>query len=915
MWLAALLATLLLVVSCRGPATKTPVSAHPPSGDWNGRDGGDAALQFFRTQPRDPSIRHVHAMHVDGLHAELFHQMLEVGMLPHFELLLARGKVSFTAATVDKSETFKVIQAYLTSRLDTEITAWWFFDRHTLRFHNYWLDPVDVVSYALGLEFPLTPTIFDVVVGHGDAVAAGFNLHRRSVPFTNYARAYTEGARAAFRHTYYAQAHATMSGMLAIYERIARDNAEPMPAFVLSLLAPADEYGHLQGMIAPRGDGGELAAPIACFERAAAKQRGDDPYEAIFQILDDDRRAGGWYTDVDSANPNAGMAALVTHRHFTAVDVAGDEVRRICIRVPELTVAVEPSDTPTARTRERANPNVVLAMLEVDMELGRLIETLRSIRPDPHGGWSFVAPPPGGIMAYLRDGHSEGSLFENTLFVFTGDHGMVTTPAMMVHPDPEQPQPARHPSSLRESFLEYLDRRTGLVMPARRQPAPSDGDLGIDDKQLPLELAFPHAVPDWQSPAIREQVAAAQRWTDEFLAEVRTIVSGELYQQYWWLLFLRRVLIDAQLDEALAPYRDTARAIITQLYLRGDPSYMAAQDRFVRDFYDRRVRLVYGGGALNNAEIFLPSPCGSAWCWNRRPSFAELMRGVHADVVRALADNPGVGLLFVREQNGEIAPGRPLPREMTIRVSDRAGRVGTIHVRRDPATRTLVFAYDVAPGARGDPLEYGDLADGTWRTYNQWNDLSVERQHAYHNAVAGMGAYLYSTNTSIGDITAMHAQGWNFGDNAGGHGGMDRDEKLTAMLVSGPGIRRGELMGEVTSAGGGASTGTTQPTVLDIAPTVLSWLGYGDQALVDFARNGFAAQLDEWVAAQRAEIVANLDNIGELNAELHALGFDDVRLSDFRARLDRLLAFLPSSAPTIPRDIDPHTDGNLLDLQ
>jgi hypothetical protein len=65
---------------------------------------------------------------------------------------------------------------------------------------------------------------------------------------------------------------------------------------------------------------------------------------------------------------------------------------------------------------------------------------------------------------------------------------------------------------------------------------------------------------------------------------------------------------------------------------------------------------------------------------------------------------------------------------------------------------------------------------------------------------------------------------------------------------------------------------------------------------------------------RRCRRVANLDNIGELNAE-HARGFDDVRLSDFRARCDRLLAFLPSSAPTIPRDIDPHIDGNLLDLR
>src|SRR5262249_46003925 len=139
----------------------------PPNG---GPFRSNPRLDFLRSQPRDPSVRHVHMMHLDGFHADLFRVMLEAGMLPHFDFLLSRGKLSYSAATVDKSETFKVIQSYLTSRLDTEITAWWFFDRETFRFHNYWLDPVDVVGYALGLEFPRSPTIFDVVAGHGENV-------------------------------------------------------------------------------------------------------------------------------------------------------------------------------------------------------------------------------------------------------------------------------------------------------------------------------------------------------------------------------------------------------------------------------------------------------------------------------------------------------------------------------------------------------------------------------------------------------------------------------------------------------------------------------------------------------------------------------------------------------------------------
>jgi hypothetical protein len=51
-----------------------------------------------------------------------------------------------------------------------------------------------------------------------------------------------------------------------------------------------------------------------------------------------------------------------------------------------------------------------------------------------------------------------------------------------------------------------------------------------------------------------------------------------------------------------------------------------------------------------------------------------------------------------------------------------------------------------------------------------------------------MGSYLHSDNPAIGDLTVMNSQGWNFGDNAGGHGGLHREEKITVMIASGPGI-------------------------------------------------------------------------------------------------------------------------------
>lgn len=45
---------------------------------------------------------------------------------------------------------------------------------------------------------------------------------------------------------------------------------------------------------------------------------------------------------------------------------------------------------------------------------------------------------------------------------------------------------------------------------------------------------------------------------------------------------------------------------------------------------------------------------------------------------------------------------------------------------------------------------------------------ALKANTSYHNAVAEMGSFLYSQNSTIGDVTLMHAQGWNFGENSGG---------------------------------------------------------------------------------------------------------------------------------------------------
>ncbi len=153
--------------------------------------------------------------------------------------------------------------------------------------------------------------------------------------------------------------------------------------------------------------------------------------------------------------------------------------------------------------------------------------------------------------------------------------------------------------------------------------------------------------------------------------------------------------------------------------------------------------------------------------------------------------------------------------------------------RQDPSSE-LVYHYRTDPASANDPLGYGawGAGEGTYGTYNEWNDRTIDA--SYVNVVGGMGAYLYSSNPAIGDVVVLHASDWNFGENLGGHGGVHRGEKKTFMLVSGPGLvpgaglGAGELRAQAryrSTADGAlepAVSETHVPTLLDIVPTALA---------------------------------------------------------------------------------------------
>ena len=755
--------------------------------------------------------RHVLLLHLDGYRPDLVRALLETDRLPRLERLVRRGRIAYDATTVDKSETMKVIQSYLTSRLDTQVTGWWQFDRSRFRFKNFWLDPAEVLGYALGLDFPARPTVLDFLSARGENLVAGMSLARRGVPFENYGRAYVEGAAAVSEHTYLRQAHATMDGFLDIHRRIARDGERP-PALSTLLLAAADELSHAYGVTT------DLDESEHCFER------GGDYDETVFRLLEEDDGAAG-----------------LESRYFTRVDRAAltGRVETVCVELPEL-------------EGRRAEPAYVLSMLVLDMELGRLIETFEAL-----------------------------GLYSRTLFIVFGDHGMVDTPRGMGN-------------GTHESFIAYLNHRLGLEDGRR-----GGGEIGIDDVSLPRRLRQPEVFPEWQSEPVRALTEDADRFATAFLGEIRDVLKRDLHEQYWWLFFLRAMLIDPKVDGALGPVTEKALATFRRLYLRSLPEYVSAETAANRAYFDRYVRLVYGGGARNNAELFLPACEGSGVCsWARRPSYDEIVGYRGGALLEALAESPGVGLIFLRRGNELFQAGAPLPGRLEIEVRDREGNRGVIAVTRGGATGELVFHYRTEPGSAKDPLGYERWGKdgGTYGTYNEWNDRTVRER--YVNAVAGMGAYLYSSNPSIGDLVVLHAPGWNFGGNLGGHGGLERGEKTTFMLVSGPGVIPGKLRarsrfsaspdGTITAVDAGRHV----PTLLDVTPTALRWLGYSREELDRFAQDGFLSYWDEWDRAQQADILEHLGTMRSLDKAKSKAGLAELSLDRLRPRISRLLEFV-----------------------
>ncbi|MCK5072949.1 MAG: hypothetical protein KAQ98_05945 [Bacteriovoracaceae bacterium] len=893
--------------------------------------------------------KHVHLMHIDGVRPDVFKRLLESGQLPHFSFLASRGKISFNASTVDKSETMKVVPSYLASRLDTKVVGWWQFEKDKFAFRNFWLDPMEIVNYAVGLEFPVYPTIYDFLKMKNKRIAAGFTLHRRGVPFTDYTRAYYEGIMGVMSHKYYDQAHATMTNLRNLYVESAKDATSEIPTFSHSLLAAADEFGHLLGLtangISPKGDVVEY-----CFKRRPKRKRKKDNVERVFLLIDENSE--GDSKNVIFQNMTFDDGRIIEKRkagHFTRIkyhnpsnddDPWGKlEAVKFCINLPVMDFYTSPAsngkNTIGKKTRHVVNQHYVLATIVKDIELGHLFNTFRNIHFDCEANLSHCYKPDygKGLKDYLKYGGGASSLFERTLFLITSDHGFVDSKWKTGKCKDKKAcrKEGRKKGSINMSFISMLNKKFGLNTPSKKVEIKKGEFIGIDDGTQPMNLAFPHTIKEWQNKDdndgidVRSLTQNAMVWSNNFFNRINKTIKTAVGRKYWWMFFLKKMIVFPKLDSALEEYKPLALNVISKLYLRSFPDYLKQEQKYLESIYNKHIRFIYGGGARNNAEFFIPHKDKKTgnYDWSKRPTLDEILSykptiNSSKTVVETLKDIDSVGLIFIRENN-------PLVRKnpygkMTVRVFDRFGNYGTISIQKDSETKELMYGYN--PSSKGDPLGYDELEKNKWHfgTYDEWNDRSIKHSHYYNNAVGGMGSYLYSKNPAIGDIVVMHSQGWNFGNNSAGHGGIHSGEKKIVMIVSGPGAGVGKLMSRAVYKANGKGVEKTEyevhPSILDLAPTILNWLGYGKNALTKLSRTDeFREYLVEWKKNQHYDIMSNFHRMKDIQSLIEFSGLGEIDIKKFGPELSQLFKFIQLQNVSLPDPYMSHEDGNQLILQ
>ncbi len=870
------------------------------------KDLGNLRLQgTLERLTRHPNLRgrHVLFFHWDAARSDLTEAMLRSKQLPFLEFLLQRGRLSLKTLTVDKSETMSVIPKYLASKRDLDVVGWWQFNRENLEFHNFGLVPEDALDYLFGLSFPRYPTIMDFLDSRGESVVGGFCLYTRGMARQNYGRAYREGLRAFFDHTHLHQAQEVTTEFLNILRRIASNPAENFPLFSFCVLTALDEFAHIDGVSLSEGTGGPGKEAYFFWNRK------DLLLQPFFEVMDEAADPEAPFGTPRFRPPYDQYVIPEKTRWYTAPRKPAE----LCVELPLLEVfsdtvpSLAMSTLGTSEMR-RSTPRQALSMMFYDMQLGRILDLFYAIRKDSKGKYRFDEnlyrevrqsyPRPYLSLPRLERGNS---LLENTLFFVFGDHGMVDSQHMMAPNNPYQAVSPRSKESLETFFIDHLNRSLGLS--TWKQGMSSQNRLfGCDDRTLPEEAAFPFTFPEWQNPETANLISKAYAWAEGILKKAENRIVSALRERYWWIFPLWSPLLDAPVKNLLTEYGPFLRNTLIRLRLRGVPFYQERAREFRRSFYDKHIRLIHGGGVRNNAELYLPGQDAEGNpSWKYRPSLEQIAGYVYPSgktLLEGLETIKGVGLIFIRRNNQLFSFGEDLPEEMFLLVRDRYGNQGEIRVRpREDLPEKLEFAY--SPLTERDPLGYFSASPhprkGNYFSFEEWNDFSVEQEHYYPNIPGGMGAYLYSTNPALGDVLVMHSQGWNFGAYAGNHGGIHRGEKRTFLLVSGPTVTEGPLMAR------DAQGKLHYPTLLDMAPTALEWLGYGPKALTNFSRGHFAIYLEEWRKNQRQEATAYYTEIPDFPEFLEEFRLGSLKLEDFRQEIFEALEFMDTQEyPPLP---------------
>jgi hypothetical protein len=138
---------------------------------------------------------------------------------------------------------------------------------------------------------------------------------------------------------------------------------------------------------------------------------------------------------------------------------------------------------------------------------------------------------------------------------------------------------------------------------------------------------------------------------------------------------------------------------------------------------------------------------------------------------------------------------------------------GTARVRRQPTGEVPLFAYEAETG---DVLGYLDDAQlaafvkAGYHTAREWLEASARQR--LPDVVPHLIPLLHVPRA--GQVVIFAQPGYSFVSERGGHGGLDRDERLMTFLAAGPGIPPGRKLACARAT--------------DLAPTILDLLGVPD---------------------------------------------------------------------------------------